>query len=166
GGGAIENEVVERARAVAAGSAAAFRLQRSLDHDLGMCCGGEMEVFVEPLDAARAIPLAEAARRRARRLACALVTDLGGGGKDLRDGDPCIAARRPRLDGERFVEPILPPSRLVLFGAGHIAAALARIAGATGFEVIVCDEEDRAPQRFRAARGIGSVGAGAGAAGP
>src|SRR5215470_13196084 len=106
GGGAIENEVVERARAVAAGSAAAFRLERSLDLDLGMCCGGEMEVFVEPLDAARAIPLAEAARRRARRLTCALVTDLGGGGKDLRDGDPCIAARRPRLDGERFVEPI------------------------------------------------------------
>lgn len=48
GGGAIENVVMEAlARALASG--AAELLTRDLTHDLGMCCGGRMEVFVEPL---------------------------------------------------------------------------------------------------------------------
>jgi xanthine dehydrogenase accessory factor len=51
GGGRIEKEVVEAALALlAAGAAAAPRLLRyHLTHELAMCCGGEMEVFVEPL---------------------------------------------------------------------------------------------------------------------
>jgi xanthine dehydrogenase accessory factor len=51
GGGRIEKEVTEAALALlAAGSAAGPRLLRyHLTHELAMCCGGEMEVFVEPL---------------------------------------------------------------------------------------------------------------------
>jgi xanthine dehydrogenase accessory factor len=150
GGGRIEHEVIEAARAVANGGAA-VRIARSLDGDLDMCCGGTMEIFVEPLDQARAAPIAEAARRRAQRRACVLVTDLGGAGKDVREAD---AERRPRIDGDRFIEPILPVPRLVLFGAGHVAHALAPLAAATGFEVVVCDPEERwlNPERFPAAR--------------
>ena len=157
GGGRIEHEVIAAARAVAAG-AAPVRLERNLGADLGMCCGGKMDVFVEPLDRSRAVPLGEAARRRERRLPCALVTDLGGRGKDLRDGDPCLVARRPRIDGDRFIEPILPTSRLVLFGAGHIARALAPLAAATGFEVVICDEDEAylSAERFPGARLLAS----------
>jgi len=153
GGGRIEHDVTEAARRVAAGGPA-VRIERSLGADLGMCCGGKMEVLVEPLDAARAVPLGEAARRRARRLPCALVTDLGGSGKDVRDTDPCLVEKRPRFDGDRFVEPILPSPRLVLFGAGHIARALAPLAAATGFEVIACDEDESflTPERFPTVR--------------
>lgn len=48
GGGAIEKVVVEALeRALQLG--APELLTRDLTHDLGMCCGGRMEVFVEPL---------------------------------------------------------------------------------------------------------------------
>jgi xanthine dehydrogenase accessory factor len=51
GGGRIEKEVVDAARALLAeGHSACARLLRyHLTHELAMCCGGEMEVFVEPL---------------------------------------------------------------------------------------------------------------------
>jgi len=51
GGGRIEQEAVEAARALlAAGYAARPLLRRwHLTHDLAMCCGGEMEIFMEPL---------------------------------------------------------------------------------------------------------------------
>jgi xanthine dehydrogenase accessory factor len=51
GGGRVEKEVADAARALLAeGAAARPKLLRyHLTHELAMCCGGEMEVFVEPL---------------------------------------------------------------------------------------------------------------------
>jgi xanthine dehydrogenase accessory factor len=51
GGGRVEKEVTDAARALLAeGAAARPKLLRyHLTHELAMCCGGEMEVFVEPL---------------------------------------------------------------------------------------------------------------------
>ena len=40
---------------------------------------------------------------------------------------------------EIFVEPIVEP-RLVLFGGGHVSAAIARVARPAGFHVTVCDD--------------------------
>jgi xanthine dehydrogenase accessory factor len=49
GGGAIEYEALEQARAVLTkGGTALFR--RHLAHDLGMCCGGEMSIFIEAVE--------------------------------------------------------------------------------------------------------------------
>jgi xanthine dehydrogenase accessory factor len=49
---------------------------------------------------------------------------------------------------EIFVEPIVEP-RLVLFGGGHVSAAIARVARTVGFHVTVCDDrpEFAAPER-------------------
>src|SRR5215208_4561517 len=77
GGGRIELESLAAARAVLAGGAAT-RVSKHLGHDLAMCCGGKMAVWVEPVDALRGRALVEAARRRARRQPCALVTALDG----------------------------------------------------------------------------------------
>lgn len=51
GGGRVEHEVLEAARALLQkGDGAQPALVRyHLTHELAMCCGGEMEVFVEPL---------------------------------------------------------------------------------------------------------------------
>jgi xanthine dehydrogenase accessory factor len=51
GGGRIEKEVIDATVAlIAEGHAARPKLLRyHLTHELAMCCGGEMEVFVEPL---------------------------------------------------------------------------------------------------------------------
>lgn len=48
GGGAIERAVLESLRQ-ALGSREPLLLIRDLAHDLGMCCGGRMEIFVEPI---------------------------------------------------------------------------------------------------------------------
>jgi xanthine dehydrogenase accessory factor len=51
GGGALEREVLAALEQIRAGGAAQL-VVRELGHDLGMCCGGRMEVFVEPIEGA------------------------------------------------------------------------------------------------------------------
>jgi xanthine dehydrogenase accessory factor len=51
GGGAIEHAVLEALRE-ARRSGEATLVARDLGYDLGMCCGGRMEVFVEPIEGA------------------------------------------------------------------------------------------------------------------
>jgi len=52
GGGAIERKVMDEARALLAQGGGTATLQNHLTQDLGMCCGGEMTVFLECLTAA------------------------------------------------------------------------------------------------------------------
>lgn len=49
GGGAIEEHVIEALRECAR-SGKGELLSRDLARDLGMCCGGRMEIFVEPIE--------------------------------------------------------------------------------------------------------------------
>jgi xanthine dehydrogenase accessory factor len=51
GGGAIEEAVREALHEVQCGGQPRF-IARELGYDLGMCCGGRMELFVEPIEAA------------------------------------------------------------------------------------------------------------------
>ena len=82
GGGRWEHTVTVAARAaLAAGRSRAVRFH--LTHELGMCCGGEMEVFIDVVTA---------------------------------------------------------PPPLVIFGAGHVALALAPLAHSIGFALWVIDE--------------------------
>ena len=50
---------------------------------------------------------------------------------------------------EVFVEPILPPPMIYLFGAGHISLALAKSADAAGFGVNIIDDRDSFANRGR-----------------
>ena len=50
---------------------------------------------------------------------------------------------------EIFVEPVLPPAELYIFGAGHVALHLARVANLAGFEVIVADDRESYANRER-----------------
>jgi len=49
GGGRFEEEVIQAAVALAASREPAF-FTTHLTRDLGMCCGGQMEVFLDPID--------------------------------------------------------------------------------------------------------------------
>ncbi len=53
-------------------------------------------------------------------------------------------------DMEVFIEPILPPPTLCIFGAGHISLPIARIGKLIGFKIVVIDDraEFANPQRF------------------
>ena len=55
---------------------------------------------------------------------------------------------------EVFVEPVLPPALLYVFGAGHVAMNLCQVASQAGFDVIVTDDRSSyaTKERFPAAR--------------
>ena len=48
-----------------------------------------------------------------------------------------------------FVEPVLPPALLYIFGAGHVSVNLYKVARGAGFEVIVIDDRDTYASRDR-----------------
>lgn len=47
GGGAIEHQVIDAARALISSGAPSRVMETHLTHELGMCCGGKMTVFLE-----------------------------------------------------------------------------------------------------------------------
>jgi len=60
---------------------------------------------------------------------------------------------------EVFVEPVLPPALLYVFGAGHVALNVCKTASAAGFDVIVTDDRSSyaTKERFPGAREIHAV---------
>ncbi len=50
---------------------------------------------------------------------------------------------------EVFIEPVLPPALLYIFGAGHVAYNLYKIAAVAGFEVVVVDDRESYANRER-----------------
>ena len=57
---------------------------------------------------------------------------------------------------EIFIEPVLPPALLYIFGAGHVAFNLCKTAALAGFDVIVTDDRSSyaTQERFPAAREV------------
>jgi xanthine dehydrogenase accessory factor len=95
GGGAIEHQIIQAALSLFASEEASKVLETHLTHDLGMCCGGKMKVFLEKHAA---------------------------------------------------------PSRLWVYGAGHVAKELASLAKHVGFWVGVVDERPEWASRERFGR--------------
>jgi len=50
---------------------------------------------------------------------------------------------------EIFIEPVLPPALLYIFGAGHVAYNLYKVATLAGFEVVVIDDRESYANRER-----------------
>jgi xanthine dehydrogenase accessory factor len=50
---------------------------------------------------------------------------------------------------EIFVEPVLPRADLYIFGAGHVAASLYKVAGIAGFDITVVDDRESYANRER-----------------
>ncbi len=48
-----------------------------------------------------------------------------------------------------FIEPILPPALLYIFGAGHVSASLYKTAHSAGFDITVIDDRDSYANRER-----------------
>lgn len=139
GGGRIEHEATRVGAEVAAG-APAQRLRHHLVRDLAMCCGGSMELYVEPV--APSVPaLRQVLAMYADRRPALLITPLDGGPKTVA-APATPAQREPVCEDERLIEPLWPPERVVLFGCGHVARAIAPRAAEVGFEVVVCDDDD------------------------
>ena len=104
----------------------------------GLGCNGSFEVFVEPTEGALA---AADALRHDRGLLTSVLTGPDAGTHRFQADAPDFDT--PRLaeeDGERVLqEPILPPMRLIVCGAGHDAIPLVRQAAELGWRVTVAD---------------------------
>jgi xanthine dehydrogenase accessory factor len=60
---------------------------------------------------------------------------------------------------EIFIEPILPPALLYIFGAGHVALNLCKIAAEAGFDPVIIDDRTSyaTKERFPSAREIHAI---------
>lgn len=158
-GGCIEGAVIEEARKVIEeGKARTLRFGVTNDRawEVGLSCGGEIEILVESL--ASAFPLYDRLQklRRASRPA-AVVTRLSDGARSLVheagvEGEVVLAGdlqrrimdlawsdRSGRIGDDLFARVYTRPVRLVLVGAVHIAQALVHVVRPLGFEVVVID---------------------------
>ncbi|MBG6078479.1 xanthine dehydrogenase accessory factor [Rubrivivax gelatinosus] len=141
-GGCLEDDLIEQVRAggVEALCAAArpalrrYGVSAEQAQRFGLPCGGTVELVLEPVSAHSRLDELLQARRERRRVE--RVLHLDDGRVELRDA---AHDAEPRLDVDRFVTVHGPRARLVLIGAGDLAAFMSRIAGGLGFEVLVCD---------------------------
>jgi xanthine dehydrogenase accessory factor len=151
-GGCLEGDVARIGREVMADETprlAAFDLTADDDAvwGYGLGCYGSFEILVEPT--AGAIEAGRALRQALAGHPTCLVSILSGpnaGSHRLQTDGAAAAALRvgsPRIaeeDGERVLyEPILPPQRMVICGAGHDAIPLVRQAAELGWRVTVAD---------------------------
>ena len=135
--GCIEGAVFEEAQKVLkSGQAriAAFGVADDVAFEVGLACGGHIEVFIQPLAAAhrQAIGMLD------RNEAATLRTNLVSGETEIVEGTP-PGSELARRDGDVFIEPLRRPAHLVIIGAIHIAIPLHRLAKLMGYRVTVVD---------------------------
>lgn len=140
-GGCVEDDIIARMREGRLGQHQPFPLTYGVTQDeaarYGLPCGGALELVVEPNpDPAQLDHLA--ARLQGGELVLREVA-LSTGVTTLR-----AASRGDSLhwDGELLRTVHGPQWRLLLVGAGQIAAYLAPMAQALGYEVIVCEPRE------------------------
>jgi len=118
--------------------------------ELGLACGAEFDLLIEPVSLDRADPAIvayETAVRMSRSgQAAYVVTRLPASGMPAR----MVSTHPFEADGaDVFVERIAPADTLVLVGASDIGAALARQARTLGMRVVVVDGRERYATRER-----------------
>ncbi|HEX8121098.1 MAG TPA: XdhC/CoxI family protein [Solirubrobacteraceae bacterium] len=179
-GGCVEGAVVEAAQEVIDGGPPRllhFGIADEDAWDVGLPCGGEIDVWVERYEPG---PFAEAARAGERAAQVTRLTDgaklfvhadgavagaLADGAADA-EGSPGATARaaaeelmwleRSELRGDLFVDVVFPAPRLFVFGAVDFAAALCTAARFAGWRPYVIDPRGffARPDRFPAAEEV------------
>ena len=137
-GGCVEGDVLERAHMVLAGAPPVLRRYGVADDaawDVGLPCGGDIQVLVQPVsaDGFPAHLFADVNKARSAGAALSVVTDLESGRSALLED----------AAGTGFVNIYHPPRRLLIVGAVEIASALAAIATSQGVDVTLCDPRGR-----------------------
>ncbi|MGE3233225.1 MAG: XdhC family protein [Thermoleophilia bacterium] len=156
-GGCVEPAVYIQSEEVLQGGAPRLASFGYADEDameVGLPCGGSVDVFIEPLDPELVTRVADAVREERP---IAYVTAIGGDEPGRSrvvergdDGDDVDAAVRPLLALGRseivdvggtdwFVSSIVPRPAMYVFGAIDFASSLASLGRFMGYRVTVCD---------------------------
>ncbi len=170
-GGCVEGAVVEIAEGVLGGGQpqlAHFGIADEEAWDVGLPCGGEIDVWVQAYAPGRFQEIASEGGRAAEvtvlegaRPGAKLLVEADGGksgslgAPELDDEAARVAsellwAERSERQGSLFYDVTAPTPRLIIFGAVDIAASLCRLARAAGWRPYVVDPRARfaAPERF------------------
>ena len=136
-GGCVESDIMAAAADVIAG--APFQLKRygvadAAAWEVGLPCGGEIEVLVQPVSAEGFDPelFDRIGEARDTGQTLSVTTDLSTGQSTLRP-----------LEGAAFINRYDPPRRLLIIGAVQIAQALAGLARELGIATVVIDPRAR-----------------------
>ncbi len=161
GGGCVEADVIGAALDAQARRRPALvthHLNADLAGDLGLSCGGTVDIFVEPLvPDERYVAVLEAAAGAEAGLVRTGVVWEAGPVKSFEPLAPQALTGVPAMltrDGQFVVERLTRPPRVFVFGAGHVGAAIARAAAAAGFRVVVIDDRAEYADPARFAHGI------------
>ena len=156
-GGCVEGAVVSEAGDIIKGAPAKllqFGITNEEAWDVGLACGGKVEIFVAPLAGTDA-ELKKIADAQAKNQGAVLATDLTTGKLTaFVDGaignEPLGVAAQAALNDDMsrtvdvggrqvFLDVFAQPRRMVLVGAVHIAQALAPMAALAGYAVTIID---------------------------
>lgn len=155
-GGCVEGEVItEAAECLEAGKCKTlvYGVEDETAWRVGLPCGGRIQIHVERLDGADGVAYIDRiVAARAKREALVIRTQLDGSGREIfarsDAGLPADIAARfhsaasgvvEDAAGRSFVHARVPPPRIIIVGATHMAQALSSLVGINGFEVIVVD---------------------------
>src|SRR5258708_370265 len=136
--GCIEGAVFEEAQKVLKSRSpklAAFGVADDVAFEVGLACGGHIEVFVQPLSPPHQQLIALLPRNETPTVR----TTLASGEADLVEGWTPAGSELPHREGDLLVEPFRRPAHLVIIGAIHIAIPLHRLAKLMGYRVTVID---------------------------
>jgi xanthine dehydrogenase accessory factor len=171
-GGCVESAVVEKALSILNGSSPEllhFGVSDEIAWEVGLACGGTIEVFITPLEMTDFKRMKSVIDRKQPLLYAIVLSgppdtagktvifDGGAAAPDvpaleagmdqfkvgLKDALTQQIPQRIRTEGESgleiFINSVQPPERLVIVGGVHIAIALAGLARQLGFETVVVD---------------------------
>jgi xanthine dehydrogenase accessory factor len=157
GGGHLEWKAIETARQVLKDGARSPHMRRlerfALGPSLGQCCGGAVELAFERLDISDLGWVTTLNKRMAQGLSTVRSVGFGPSPDSVMISDPEPGVAGPDCllwDGAGFdesgallTETIAPREfPVVLFGAGHVGAAVVRVLANLPFRVVWVDERD------------------------
>src|SRR5258708_33264708 len=144
--GCIEGAVFDEAQKVFKSReprVAAFGVADDVAFEVGLACGGHIEVYVEPLGPVHEQLIAMLQRNEQATLRTNLVT----GEAEVVEGWTPPGSELAHRDGDLFVEPFRRPAHMIIVGAIHIAIPLHRLAKVMGYRVTLVDAPAKvAPQ--------------------
>ena len=154
-GGCVEGAVIfEAGDAMADGTCRvlSFGVSDDTAFEVGLACGGQIEVLVEPVGKGQGPTVEELEALVAARLARKPVVwevDLASWSRRLLSRDPADTNLEERFrtdksmrEGDIFQGVHNPPLRLVIVGAVHIAQPLVRMARLAGYDIVLSDPRD------------------------
>ncbi len=177
-GGCVENDVYLHATAVLEGAdplLVTYGIADEEAFEVGLACGGTIQVFVERMGSEAHAATADLVRRgESGSLATVVAGPAAGSGALIDESGAVVAGSVPaeieadvcadavRLadteqaitlgygDHDVFIETVVPPPMLIIWGADEVAISLSAMARRAGFRVTVCDPRPAftKPERF------------------